>query len=165
MLLYEPEPELTDAFQSRGFVVKREERDHGHGNEDVVLHTTLSASDIFHAISWYQAGPTAVADDVRIVWEDKRREQVLADAEHPTEYAEPEVPEDPFVVVEHDGWRAVVPSDRVITTMIQRRGDAKYHGFEILEPVGLPLEDATECDLVEVDADPEGNRQPNRSDV
>lgn len=78
--MYEPEPELTDAFQSRGFVVKREERDHGHGNEDVVLHTTLSASDIFHAISWYHAGPTAIADDVRIVWEDKRREQVLADA-------------------------------------------------------------------------------------
>lgn len=48
MLMYEPEPELTDAFQPRGFAVGREERDHGHGNEDVVLHTTPSASDIFH---------------------------------------------------------------------------------------------------------------------
>lgn len=58
-----------------------------------------------------------------------------------------------------------MPSDHVITTMIQRRGDAEYHGFEILGPVSLPLADAAECDLVEVDADPEGNRQPNRSDV
>lgn len=73
-------------------------------------------------------------------------------------YAEPTIPPDPVVVNEGDGWQAVVPSDRVITNMVHRRGDAEYHGFGILGPVELPTADADEYDLVETDADPDGDR-------
>lgn len=95
---------------------------------------------------------------MRIVWEDERLEEVLADAKYPTEHAEPDVPVDPLVVDED--WRAVVSADRVITNMVQRRADAEYHRFEILGPVERPVEDADEYDLVEVDADPDKDRQP-----
>lgn len=37
-------------------------------------------SGVFGAISWYRDGPTAGPTDVRIVWEDDRLEQVIADA-------------------------------------------------------------------------------------
>lgn len=86
--------------------------------------------------------------DVRIVWEDERLEEVLADAEYPTEHAESDVLADPFVVDE--GWRAVMSADRVITNTVQRRADA---------------EDADEYDLVEVDADPDEDRQLGLPDV
>lgn len=102
---------------------------------------------------------------MRIVWEDDYLEQVLADAEYPTEYGEPEVPAAPFVVDEGDGWQAVVPSHRVVTQMVHRRCGAEYHGLDILGPVELPVADADEYDLVEVDADPDGDRQPGLPDV
>lgn len=165
LLLCKPEPELTDLLRSRGFVVEREEQIHGNGTEDVVLHTTPSVRDVFQEVSWHHAGPTAVPDDVRIVWEDDYLEQVLADAEYPTEYGEPEVPAAPFVVDEGDGWQAVVPSDRVVTQMVHRRCGAEYHGLDILGPVELPVADADEYDLVEVDADPDEDRQPGLPDV
>ena len=48
--------------------------------------------------------------------------------------------------------------------MVHRHGDAERRGFEILEPVGLPLADVAEYDLIEVDADPDGDRQPGLPD-
>lgn len=64
-LMCEPEPELTNVFSERGFVVERE-RIRTREHETVRLHTTPSAADILHAVSWHTAGPTAVPDDVRI---------------------------------------------------------------------------------------------------
>lgn len=58
---------------------------------------------------------------------------------------------------------AVVPSDRVITNTGERRGDAEHGGHEIFGPVELPLADAAEHDLVEIDADPAAN--PYRRDA
>lgn len=163
--MYETEPKLTIALRSRGFVIEREERVHENGNEDVRLHTTPSTPDVFSAISWHHGGPTANHNDVRIIWEDERLEQVLADATYATEYAESDVPAgvDTTVVTEGEGWKAVVRADRVITNMVHRRSDAEYHGFEILGPVELPLSDNEKYDLVEVNADPDADRQPRLS--
>lgn len=163
--MYEPEPQLTKALQELGFVVEREEKGTKDGEGGIILHTTPSATDVFGEVSWSRPGLTAVVGDIRIVWDDERREEVLANAEYPTAYGEATVPADPVVVDEGDGWKAVVPSDRVITRMVHRRNDAEYHGFEILGPVELPLQDAAEYDLVEVDADPDDDRHPNRPDI
>lgn len=99
----EPEPELTNVFSERGFVVERE-RIRTSEHETVRLHTTPSAADILHAVSWHTAGPTAVQDDVRIVWEVERLEAVLADAVYPVEYVDPKVPDNPFVIDDGDGY-------------------------------------------------------------
>ena len=126
-----------------------------------MLQTTPSAGDVLGRVSWHRDGPTADHNDVRIIWEADRLEQVRADAEHPTVYAEPDVPAETerTVIDEGEGWVAVVPSDRVITNTVERRNDAEYHGHEILGPVGLPLEHADEYDLVEVDVDPDADPQ------
>lgn len=102
---------------------------------------------------------------VRVVWDDERLERVLADAEHPVEYAEVEPPADPIVIDEGEGWRALAPAEQVITKMVQRRSDAEYHGFEILGPVELPLQDAAEYDLVEINADLDEDPQRSDADV
>lgn len=122
----------------------------------VLLQTTPSTGDIVGAVSWHRDGPTADLNDIRIVWEADRLEQVRADAEHPTVYAESDVPAETerTVIDEDEGWMAVVPSDWVITNPVERCRDAEYRGHEILGPVELPLADADESDLVEVDADP-----------
>lgn len=100
-----------------------------------------------------------------IVWEDERREQVLADATYPVTDAEPDVPADPFLIAEDAGWRAVAPTDQVITNLVKQRRDVERHGFEILGPVDLPLTDADKYALGEIDADPDVDRQPKRPDV
>lgn len=158
-----PEPELTDALRSCGFVVERDVRDSADGGI-VLLQTTPSTGDVVGAVSWYRDGPTAGLTDIRIVWEADRLEQVRADAEHPTVYAEPDVPAETerTVIDEGEGWMAVVPSDRVITNPVERRCDAEYHGHEILGPVELPLAD--EYDLVEVDADPDADPHQRAAD-
>lgn len=166
MYMYEPEPDLTNALGSLGFVVERDVQDYANGGA-VRLRTTPSAGDILGTVGWRHDGPTADHNDIRIIWEADRLEQVRADAEHPTVYTEPDVPDaaDRTVVAEGDGWKAVVPSDRLITNMVQRRSKAESHGFDILGPVELPLEDTDQYDLVEVDAAPDEDRQPRRPDV
>ena len=160
LYMYEPEPELTDALGSRGFVVERDVQDDADSGT-VLLETVPSAGDVLGAVSWHRDGPTADLNDVRIVWEADRLEEVRADAEHPTVYAEPDVPAETerTVIDEGEGWAAVVPSDRVITNTVERRGNAEHRGHEILGPVELPLADADEYDLVEVDADPDEDCQ------
>lgn len=156
-LMCEPEPELTNAFSERGFVVEREQIGAGE-HESVRLHTTPSAADILHMVSWHTAGPTAVPNDVRIVWEAERLEAVLADAAYPVEYADLEAPDNSFVIDDGDGWTAVVPADRVITNLVAQRGIGENHDLEILGPIKLPISGADEYDLVEVDADPDDDR-------
>lgn len=150
----QPEPELTNVFSERGFVVERE-RIRTSEHETVRLHTTPSAADILHTVSWHTAGSTAVPDDVRIVWEAERLEAVLADAVYPVEYADPEVPDNPFVIDDGDGWSAIVPTDRIITNTVHQRGDAERHDLEILGPVELPIWGAAKYDLVETNVDPD----------
>ncbi|ADJ13911.1 hypothetical protein [Halalkalicoccus jeotgali] len=162
---YELEPELTDTLSSYGFVVERDVREYANGRT-VVLQTTPSASAVLGAVSWHRDGPTADHNDVRIIWEPDRLEQVRADAEHSTVYVAPDVPDETerTVIAEGDGWTAIVPSDRVITNRVVRRKNAEYHGYEILGPVELPLENAAEYDLVEVTTDPDGDRQSRDGD-
>lgn len=61
-LMYEPEPELTNALRALGFVVEREEQ-----GEIVMLYTTPSTGDLFPTISWHHDGPTVAPNAVRIV--------------------------------------------------------------------------------------------------
>lgn len=158
-LWHAPEPEFTDYLASRGFVVEREERRHDNGHQDVLLHTTPSAADIFHSIVWHHEGPTLPRDEIRILWEDSALETVLSSTEHPAEH-EPQNPDETTVVVEGDGWHAVGPSERVIENMVIRRSTAERHDFEILRSVPSSVEDADEYDLVEVNAElaPYSNR-------
>lgn len=164
LYMYEPEPELTDALGSCGFVVERDVRDYADGGM-VLLQTTPSAGDISGAVSWHRDGPTADLNDVRIVWEADRLKQVRTDAEHPTVYAEPDVPAETerTVIDEGEGWVAVVLSDRVITNTVERRGNAEHRGHEILGPVELPVADADEYDLVEVEVDADPDEDCQRS--
>jgi len=153
-LMYAGEPTLSDYLVSLGFVVEREEREHGNGHEDVVVYTTPSASDVFHSVLWHYDGPTAPRDDLRIAWDDDRLEAVLADAEYPAEYDPPELPDDPVVVDEGDGWRAVTPAEYVVENMVLKRSAAENYGYDILGPVPSRIDEGDEHDLVEVDADP-----------
>jgi len=161
-LMYADEPALSDYLFSLGYVVEREERVHGNGHEDVVVHTTPSASDVFHSVLWHYDGPTAPRDDLRIAWDDDRFEAVLADAEYSAEHDTPELPDDPVVVDEGDGWRAIAPAECVVENMVLKRSAAENYGYNILGPVPSRIDDAGEHDLVEVDADPVpyANRRP-----
>ncbi|MFC7155181.1 hypothetical protein ACFQPA_06895 [Halomarina halobia] len=153
-LMYADEPALTDYLVSLGFVVEREERVHSTGHEDVMVHTTPSASDVFHSVRWHSDGPTTPHDACRIAWADDRLEAVLATAEHPVEYDTPELPIDSVTVDEGDGWRAIAPAGHVVENMVLRRSAAENYGYKILGPVPSRIADADELDLVEVDAVP-----------
>lgn len=153
-LMYADEPALTDYLVSLGFVVEREERVHGNGHEDVMVHTTPSGSDVFHSVLWHHDGLTAPRDDLRIVWDDRRLEAVLANAEYPVEHEAPELPDDPVIVDEGDGWKAVAPADHVVENMVLKRSAAENYGYDILGPVPPRIAAAAEHDLVEVDAEP-----------
>lgn len=153
-LMYADEPALTDYLVSLGFVVEREERVHGNGHEDVMVHTTPSGSDVFHSVLWHHDGLTAPRDDLRIVWDDRRLEAVLANAEYPVEHEAPELPDDPVIVDEGDGWKAVAPADHLVENMVLKRSAAENYGYDILGPVPSRIAAAAEHDLVEVDAEP-----------
>lgn len=163
--MYGTEPHLTDFLRSIGFVVEREERCHGNEHEDVLLETAPPALGVFNTTSWNYPGRTAVREELRIIWEDDALEKARGDADHPVTYAEPDMPENPIVVTEDEGWMAVAPVEHVITSMIHRRANAEFHGFDILDPVELPIQGATEYDLVKVDADPNAERRPRAPDV
>ena len=145
-----PEPQLTDYLVSLGFVVEREVRTHSSGYEDVQLHTTPSSPEIFQSICWHSTGRTALREDIRIMWEEDSREAILADADYPARYIEPDYPDGPIVVEEGDGWMAVVPQDRVIKNTVTRRSTAERQGYEIIRSVPSWVPDADEYDLVEV---------------
>lgn len=153
-LWYGPEPELTNLLISRGFVVEREDQVHKKRHQHVQLHTIPSAFNVFQSILWHYDGPTAAQDDVRVMWEDAHREQVVSNATYPVEYSDPDLPDNPIVVDEGDGWMAVAPADRVVENMVLRRSAAEQYGYEIRDPVPSWIDDADEYDLVEVDADP-----------
>lgn len=161
MMWFESEPRITDYLASRGFVVERGERHHDTGASDVRIQTTPPAADVLLGILWHYPGPTAPRDAVRIHWEDSRREQVVAEAEHPVEYSQPEPPADPVVVAEGDGWRAVAPEECVVEHLVCRRSAAAKTDHEILGSVPSAIEDADEYDLVEVDADPDAGCRPD----
>lgn len=156
-----PEPELTDYLATRGFVIEREARHYENGYEDVLLHATPSAGNLRHQLLWHWDGPTAPLDDLRIVWEDTAHDAVLADVAHPVEYSRPGPPDESVTIEAGDGWQAVVPEDRVIDSLVLRRGGAERSPYEIRRPVELPIRNADEYDLVVVDADPGADRHPN----
>lgn len=153
-LMHADEPALTNYLVSLGFVVECEERVHGNGHEDVMVHTTPSASDVFHSVLWHYDGPTAPRDDLRIAWDDDRLEAVVANADHPVEHDTPKFPDDPVVVDEGDGWRVLAPTEHAVENMVLKRSAAENYGYDILGPVPSRIDDADEHDLVEVDADP-----------
>ena len=152
--MYADEPALTDYLVSLGFVVEREEQVHGNGYEDVMVHTTPSASDVFHSVLWHYDGPTAPRDDLRIAWDDNRLKAVLANAEYPVEHNTPEFPDDLVIVDEGDGWRAVALADHAVENMVLKRSTAENYGYDIIGSVPSRIDDADEYDLVEVDAEP-----------
>jgi hypothetical protein len=77
---------------------------------------------------------------------------------------EPEAPVNPVVVNEGDDWMAVSPAERVITNQVHRREDVDSQMFDIINTVNPLVTDSDTYDLVEVDADPDAERQPKRSD-
>lgn len=146
------EPELTEYLTTRGFVVEREVRTH-NGHEDVILHTTPPAVDVFHQITWHYGGPTTPNDAVRVRFDEDRREEALATAEYPVEYEEPPLPEEPITVVDGDGWEAVAEADLVAENMVDRRSKAEREGLEVLGEAP-PIPDREKYDLVEINARP-----------
>ena len=152
--MYADEPALTDYLVSLEFVVECEEQVYGNGHEDVLVHTTPSASDVFHSVLWHYDGSTAPRDDLRIAWDDDHLEAVLANAEHPVEHDTPEFSADPVVGDEGDGWRVVAPADHVVENMVLKRSATENYGYDILGSVPSRIDDVDEYDLVEVDADP-----------
>lgn len=152
--MYDNEPTLTNYLVSLGFVVAREQQVHSTGSENVLLHTTPSADDLFHSILWHYGGPTAPRDDLRIIWDSEQLETVIAAAEHPVEHHPSGPHTDAVVVNKGDGWEALAPDEYVVENMVCKRSEAENAGYDILGPVPPQIEDADTFDLVEVDADP-----------
>lgn len=147
------EPELTEYLSTRGFVVKREVRNFDNGYQDVLLHTTPSAKDVFYSVTWHYGGPTTPNDAVRIRWDANALEDALDTAEHPVRHEDPELPDDPVTVVDGDGWDAVAEADLVAERMVGRRSRAEREGWDIIGEAP-PIPDREKYDLVEIDADP-----------
>lgn len=104
-----------------------------------MIHETPSVVDTMHQLLWCKPGPTASFEDVRIVWEDEAREAVVADAAHPVAYTQVACPDDPVTIETGDGWRAVVPADRAIESMVLLRGQVDRIPYDIRRPVELPI--------------------------
>lgn len=149
-----PAPELTDFFAIRGFLVAREEREFDNGFRDALLHLTPEPADSIYPAAWHWEGPTAPKDALRVRWDSDAREDAIEAAEWPVECTVPDLPADPTVIVDGDGYDVVAPADRTVENRIIRRADAEYHGFDILRSVPSSIPNADEYDLVEVDADP-----------
>lgn len=147
------EPELTEYLTTRGFVVEREVRKHDNGYQDVLLHTTPSAKDVFYSATWHYGGPTTPNDAVRMRWGTDALEDALDAVEHPVRHEEPELPDDPVTVVDGDGWDAVAEAELVAERMVDRRSRAEREGWDIIGDAP-PIPDREKYDLVEIDADP-----------
>ena len=154
VMRYNTEPRLTADLMFRGFVVEREPQTDGPGRSMVRLQTTPSMRDVTHAVLWHTEGPTAPKDEIRIAWDDDRREAVLEAADSDVVSETPTLPSDPVVVADGDGWEAVVTADRVVENMILRQAEAETFDYEILGPVPPWIDGTDEYDLVEVDAEP-----------
>lgn len=153
-LMMATEPHLSAPLAAQGFVVEREERTHGNGHGNVLVYATPAAGDLRHSLLWHYPGPTAPREDLCILRDDDRHAQICAESDHPLTFERPDPPSDPVVIEDGDGWRAVVPGDRAIESMILRRGSAERSSHDIRGPVELPIANADEYDLVVLDADP-----------